>query len=233
MRVLRTHVQLRIAAACSVFAVPFSVLGVWLARADAGTVVRWASKETIIPGVSALVMALIVGALILKGRKLGVYIFLATSVIAILTGTLRAFVFHDVALGLYLILSSALAVGWSLWTLNELERSFFDPRLRWFQGLPKPIPGIECEIGDHRVRVSRLDREGAFVYSDRDRVPDNIGQISFVFRDRRINCHGVAVRTLDRVRPRSGVGIQFREMSADSRKVLGDFVESLKGEGYV
>jgi hypothetical protein len=170
---------------------------------------------------------------ILHGKKSGVFFAAGVWAATLAWGFLAALRFHDAGFGLYLIAVSALIFSWASWTLHELGRSFFDPQLHWFQGLPKPLPCVSCEISSSIVQVSRLDREGAFVFSSRGAVPEEIGPITFLFRDRRINCNGIAVRTLDRVRRRSGVGIQFNGMSADSKKNLGDFVESLKGEGYV
>ncbi len=136
--------------------------------------------------------------------------------------------------------------GLLIWLKREISRSFFDPRLRWFHGLPKPIAGLTCEIsigggssGEERTvsfGVCRIDQEGAFVF--KDLAPLESAEISrstpstlnFQFRERRIRCQGTLVRLMQ---DKLGAGFQFGNMSPDQHKQLGDFVEILRGEGYV
>lgn len=129
------------------------------------------------------------------------------------------------------------------WLARELSRSYFDPRLRWYQGLPEPLPGVTCWIrnaesdapGPVSFQVSRLDRDGAFVFfrrSDADAnkaIATHSPELVFKFRDHEVSCPASPRRVLIRG---TGAGFQFRTMSADRRKALGDFVEQLKGEGY-
>lgn len=134
---------------------------------------------------------------------------------------------------------------------RELSRSFLDPRIRWYQGLPRKIPGLRChlttEFGQVAFDVSRFDSEGAFVFRERADGPDQasrsavawlqgaasgsakIPELAFVFRDREVRCKGELRRALRRG---IGGGIEFKGLSPDARKELGDFVENLRGEGY-
>jgi hypothetical protein len=147
-------------------------------------------------------------------------------------------------LGFYTLILLAFFLLELLWLKIELQRSFFDPQLTWYQGLPKPIPGLKCELllGEKPIdmRVSRIDTEGAFIFS-LGRVTEIPGvlsvlvdrkklEMSFVFRDRKITCQGSPTLALDRG---VGGGIQFFGVSSDLKKEIGDFIEVLQGEGYV
>jgi hypothetical protein len=125
-----------------------------------------------------------------------------------------------------------------LWLRSEIGRSFFDPQLPWYQGAPKPMPGLRCQLllSEKRtidVKVGRLDAEGVFIFADTGvpalRARQKV-EIEFTLRDRTVRCHGYPMRALI---GGLGFGLQFRKLSPDLRKELGDFVESLKGEGYV
>jgi hypothetical protein len=124
-----------------------------------------------------------------------------------------------------------------------MGRSFFDPQLRWYQGLPRPIPGLKCRLPGASpksdFRVSRLDGDGAFIYVETEGtlkfsdLPES--EMIFSFRDRQVRCRGVPVRSLAKgagFAGEAGAGFQFRGMPPDSRKELGDFVEILRGEGH-
>lgn len=140
----------------------------------------------------------------------------------------------------YFTLGLAAFLGIALmWVRRESRRSFFDPKMRWFEGLPRPIPGLSCKVGKHEdFRVSRMDREGAFVFraagdsvagAFRGQAGEEV-ELAFAFRDRQVRCKGTPMRTLDETR---GAGFRFRDLPPDLRKELGDFVELLRGEGYV
>lgn len=128
------------------------------------------------------------------------------------------------------------------WLRHELGRSFFDPRLKWYHGMPKPLPGLNCTVswGDGEVscRVSRLDREGAFIFrnltGERSPLsklrPGIRSELTFFFRERQVKCTAMPMRALE---GNEGVGFQFLGLAPDTRKQLGDFIETLKGEGYV
>jgi hypothetical protein len=119
-----------------------------------------------------------------------------------------------------------------------MGRSFFDPRMAWYQGLPVPIPSLTCELQGAEFRVSRIDRDGAFLYRKRGPfaeaepaafAPKGPLSARFRFRDLEVECSGDPVTVIE---PGAGVGIRFSRMAPDSRKKLGDFVELLEGEGH-
>lgn len=146
-------------------------------------------------------------------------------------------------LGFLTVALLALYGGWLTWVKYELQRSFFDPRMSWYQGLPKPLPGVSCRLAwsdrELDLRVSRLDREGAFVFqaaTDAGRPTltklrtDVPSELTFNFRERSVRCTGLPVRALH---GDLGAGFQFYGLAPDLKKQLGDFIEILRGEGYV
>jgi hypothetical protein len=54
--------------------------------------------------------------------------------------------------------------------------------------------------------------------------------MAFYFRDRQIECQGRPILSLGQG---GGGGIQFLGATDDLNKDIGDFVELLRGEGYV
>jgi hypothetical protein len=130
----------------------------------------------------------------------------------------------------------------------EMGRSFFDPGLRWYQGMPKPIPGLKCRINKLETRseksgdldVCRLDQDGVFLfYSTKEGkltglLPSFFVErrlkITFYFRDTQVECQGTPILSLNNG---TGAGIQFLGAGDDQNKDMGDFVELLRGEGYV
>ena len=136
-----------------------------------------------------------------------------------------------------------------LW--RELERtcgqSAFDPQLKWYQGQPHSIPDLRAHLIVQGVaqicRVSRFDREGVFLFT-LDLSADWLGQaatqnrvqIEILFRDEVLSLSGQPIRIWTRSRAGSssqGMGLAFIDLSSDLRKQLGDWVEKLRGEGYV
>jgi hypothetical protein len=126
-----------------------------------------------------------------------------------------------------------------------MDRAFFNPKLKWYQGLPKPIPGLKCVVrhGDHEreLRVGRIGADGAFLFSNGAVLTDLIDwklrhrsrvktELNFIFRNRQVHCQGLPVRVLE---GNQGAGFQFCGMTPDTLKEMGDFIEVLRGEGYV
>ncbi len=145
---------------------------------------------------------------------------------------------HNPALGYLTLLLLGLFGMMTFWLSREISRSFFDPQTQWYQGLPKPLPGLECHVttgeGVTPFRVSRLDREGVFVFSETGRLTvlkaGQMAELLFKFREREVRCRGTPIRALQ---DGAGAGFQFSNMAPDMRKQLGDFIETLRGEGYV
>jgi hypothetical protein len=181
---------------------------------------------------------------ILAGKRLAYLISVLLASFWVLTSASVALRMNYPVLGFFTVGLFGLLCFQFYWLSIELGRSFFDPELNWYQGLPSMIPGLVCHLGngDRQVelKVSRMDRDGAFVFcksTEVEKVQIVLGLIqhsrlsaSFGFRSRIIQCFSRPILMADRG---MGIGIQFVQMSADSRKEVGDFVEALRGEGYV
>ena len=125
-----------------------------------------------------------------------------------------------------------------------MGRSFFDPRLSWYQGMPKPIPGLRCRLEKSLdLDVCRLDQDGAFLFYSANPSQDGKSQgvlpgllakrrlsMVFYFRDRQVECQGIPILSLKDGR---GMGVQFLGATDDLNKDIGDLLEFLRGEGYV
>jgi len=143
------------------------------------------------------------------------------------------------SLGFFTLFLTLFWSGLFFWLKYEMGRSFFDPQLCWYQTLPQAIPGVKCSLQvreGERVdfRVSRLDLDGTFVFSDAKQVSSarekSVVEMIFTFREHEVRCHGTLIRSLQK---NSGAGFQFQKMTPDAQKKLGDFVEVLRGEGHV
>lgn len=202
-----------------------------------------------------------------KGRRWALHL---TGLIAVgwcLVSIVLAILDQSFWLGVY---SLFLCVFWIfLWSsiYREMSRSFFDPQMSWYQGLPKPIPGLVCEMKipnikrgkpsllrrgklpeklsntlleaeTRKFRVSRMDRDGTFLYTSS--VPPKAGKrifptrardrvyLTFHYEGKEASCWGAPVRVLN---SELGMGLSFLYPSADMQKELGDFVEMIRGRG--
>ncbi|MGZ3689679.1 MAG: hypothetical protein ACXWPM_13025 [Bdellovibrionota bacterium] len=237
MRVLSTPGRLRLATAALFLCIPLAAIEIVIAsklpwwRIPARTLGMWS--------LSIFLICVPLAAWLSAGRRWALQLTtLFLSAWVILSGWI-AIRNHNTSVGFYAILLAFLFLTEMRWVRREMGRSFYDPLLPWFQGLPKPIPGLVCQLnvggGDaFPVQVSRMDREGAFLFHAREPLPAlKSGQrfdVDFDFRNRKFHCQARPMRALS---TGLGAGFQFQGLSADLRKELGDFVEVLRGEGYV
>jgi hypothetical protein len=137
-------------------------------------------------------------------------------------------------------LALALAVTFlTQWVRIEQQKSFVDSGARWYEGYPKALPGVKALIevpeGEVEFRVSRVSRDGIFVFSE---APQMTGWSERRRELVKLRLEGaeqamdLSVRFAHDFRDGLGGGLRFDGLSADQRKRLGDFVEQLKGEGY-
>ncbi len=242
MNVISVPIRLRIASSALFLCVPLVALEIVIV-----TRAPWWKLPYSIMGYWSLIFGLIcfpLSSWLAAGKKWAFNLTLGLSVvwaIASLGITIRM---QYPSLGFFTFFFLIFLGGALFWIKLELEKSFIDPQMHWYQGLPKPIPGLQCQVsfGEKatELRVSRMDKEGAFLFSQ-----SSGGKISptfvsllerkklemiFTFRDRRVTCQGVPTVTTSNGR---GAGIRFFGLSPDVKKEIGDFVEILRGEGYV
>jgi hypothetical protein len=136
------------------------------------------------------------------------------------------------------------------WLQFELHQSFFDPKIAWYHGQPKPIPELRCQLtsGEKSMnfKVSRIDRNGVFLFAnlptqdqELDETNGSSSSFSFLqerrqlelrlnFRENQVVCEGTPILSVHQ-----GVGVQFWNLAPDLKKEMIDFIEKLKGQGYV
>lgn len=197
---------------------------------------------------SALVALLVIplAVMIDRGRRWAFRVSMALGIAWSAFAVLASVWGRNTGLGYYSVLLSGYWVLIYYVLRGELERSFLDPRVQWYQGAPRPVPGLSCVVlsgegqgQDQELRVSRLDEDGVFLFGGsaalEKKSPMNL---RLRYRGKELPCRGVPVAVLEgaaqgRAAAKGGVGFQFEGMSPDARKRLGDFVEELRGEGHV
>ncbi len=149
--------------------------------------------------------------------------------------------FQEFWLALVVVGITVYWVGYLSALRTELRRSFLYPKRTWYQGLPVAVPGLKCEVILHaqsvNYLVSRLDRQGVFVFKKRLNGVD-VGSlrrsgpvaIRVEFESNVVSIFGKVIRVWENG---VGIGLKFVNLSGDSQKDLGDMVEKLRGCGYV
>jgi hypothetical protein len=173
---------------------------------------------------------------LLKGKRWSLIAVRAFSITWVALSAWVAIRTHNPTLGFFTVILMLFFLSLTRWLDREISRSFFDPQLRWYQRVPKPIAGLKCHVilGSNtlEMKVSRIDGEGAFLFTEKSESDPiwKAAQLRFSFRDRHIFCEGKPIRSLVRA---VGAGFYFTQMSPDRKKELNDFIEVLRGEGYV
>lgn len=151
---------------------------------------------------------------------------------------------------LWAVLMSGVSTLLVAWTRHEQKKSYFDPELRWFQGWPVAIPRLAAVVlGDRpfpekALRVCRLDEQGAFLFSvGAGQIPEKTEvELELRYEDshqeRKARITGTVVRQFECRASMSnpgdwGLGIQFHAQDPDAKKEFRDFIEVLRGEGYI
>jgi hypothetical protein len=149
---------------------------------------------------------------------------------------------------LWSVVVAAVCVGVLGWTRFEQKKSYFDPKMNWFEGRPQAIPGLQVRILMNEgapavLRVCRLDQDGLFAYSSYGSIfPDSRVELELYLGDphheRRARIKGDVVRqfekrSVNRLSGDWGVGVRFHPQTPDETKDFRDFLEVLRGEGYI
>jgi hypothetical protein len=242
MRVILVPARLRIAAALLFLCVPLAAFEtIIVTRAPWW---RLPYRSITVWSIAVFFICLPMAVWLMRGKRIALNLAQFFLGMWLLLNTIVAVRLRNPTLGFFTLLLLALFGAILFWLTHELRRSFLDPRLRWYQGLPKPLPGLTCRVlaGEQELdcRVSRLDREGAFVFRSGARVNDRgsmstlrtdvKSDLTFIFRERTVRCEAFPMIVLD---GDQGAGFQFHGLAPDLRKQLGDFIETLKGEGHV
>ncbi|MEN9723450.1 MAG: hypothetical protein RJB38_1436 [Pseudomonadota bacterium] len=134
------------------------------------------------------------------------------------------------------------------WALREQRRSYFYSGVQWFEGTPQAIPGLRAAIStvdssQQELSVCRIDSEGLFAVSQSGRlVPWADVDVELRFgvqhEERKIRVRGIVVRQFEgrswhRNGSDWGIGVRFVSLTPDCKKDLVEFLEVLRGEGYI
>lgn len=248
MRILKTPTRLKWAVALLFLSVPLSILQIFVAARA-----QWWSlplRQILVIGCLVGMICGFFGTFIIRGKRWAVTCVNIASICWTLFSALHAFRMEHYGLAFYSVFIAFYGLTLAFFLSLETQRSFFDPRMKWFQGAPEKIPGLKCRFMESdanlELKVGRFDEDGAFLYADAQAQSEKLKallsdkksakkllklvNVGFEFQNRKIQCSGNVISVLEYG---AGVGIQFRAMDFDSRKDLGDFVEGLKGIGYV
>jgi hypothetical protein len=152
------------------------------------------------------------------------------------------------SLGVFAVLLIGFSLAMIAMVDHERARSYLDPRMQWFEGRPRFIPGMRAAITPTAAepaafsdsapwRVARLDREGVFLFecsSPVREIPpfilsDARVKLMLEFHGTRVSVEGEPVTVLT---SRRGVGLKLRPGTLDESTGLGLLVEAVRGVGY-
>ncbi len=109
-------------------------------------------------------------------------------------------------------------------------RAPFRPRCAWHETYPAAMPYLEASWNGELYRVSSFDASGVFLFRHEYGAPLAVGELKLTFHEQSMYMRGRILTHLDRCH---GVGILFTEVDADRIKACADFLEKLRGRGYV
>jgi hypothetical protein len=235
MKVLSVPRGLKWAAAAVFLTVPIAAIqSVIMARAP-----WWALPVRAMETASlwAAACSIFISWFLLRGRRSFYWVLAGAGALWLLLSVLGAIRTQNPGMGFFSIFLGVYFGLMTSWVKSELERSYFDPDMRWFEGAPHSISSLSCDVfaGEKKIaaKVSRLDEEGTFIFSEGADLPvsRSKSELIFRFRDREVRCFGFPMLVFKR--NAEGVGFRFGENTPDQEKELGDFIETLRGEGYV
>jgi len=151
--------------------------------------------------------------------------------------------------GLWAVAVCALCTVLLAWTRHEQKKSYFDPEMPWFQGLPVAIPRLTAWVISGAVpvgselQVCRLDAGGIFAFSRSGSIVPRT-EVEIELRhgephsERKTRITGTVVRQFEGRSSKCesgdwGVGIRFHPLEPDAEKDFLDFLEVLRGEGCI
>jgi hypothetical protein len=236
MKVISAPSGLKWAAAAVFLTVPIAMLqAIVMARAP-----WWALplRSMAISAIWATLASVFVSVFLLRARRGFYWVLVGLGTLWAVLSALAAIRSRNPGMGFFTIFLGVFLGLLASWVKHEFGRSFFDPAMEWFEGAPHSIPAVDCEVGEGarktRLKVSRLDEEGAFLYrlgTLEVPVRKSRMELAFHFRDREVRC--TAMPMLLFKRNSEGVGFRFEGNTPDQQKELSDFIETLRGEGYV
>ncbi len=232
--------RLRLASSLLLLSVPFAVLQAILASGAP----LWNLPRDRIGFVALLALALFLPLVhwLNSGKIWALWLTAITALSWFLVSMFSAFHLVSFWMAIFVTFLGAYWLVTCLWLRAELQKSYFDPQMKWYHGAPEAIAGLSAEIVEGgplgEFRVCRFDRDGAFVFrssaqseekAELRRPPKRLA-VAFRYRGREVLVNGAVIKVIGQG---DGFGFRFAAPSPDLQKDLGDFIERLKGEGYV
>jgi hypothetical protein len=186
---------------------------------------------------------------LIVGRRGAWQVLAAVCTLICLALLLNAAWMRGTVQGLWAVAVCAICTALLAWTRHEQQKSYFDPGMPWFQGLPVAIPRLTAAVisgsvsTSDELQVCRLDACGVFVFSRSGTIVPRT-EVEIELRhgephsERKTRITGTVVRQFEgRSSKREsgdwGVGIQFHPLEPDAEKDFRDFLEVLRGEGCI
>ena len=154
---------------------------------------------------------------------------------------LRSLILRGTLQGVWTLTVMAILLALMSWIRIELGRPYFDPRMSWFTGLPRAIANVEASLSwgakqqaqPAGLKVARLGSEGVFLFTPAEiQEVARALEVELSFRGRKVRVTGDVVRQFSHPGAGFGLGIRFGQCSPDLKKDLGDFISSIRSEGY-
>jgi hypothetical protein len=162
MKVIFAPARLKIAGALLLMAVPIAALETILVTRAPWW--RLPQRSMLIWSTSALFLTLPLMAWVIQGRKWAVRACALFFSIWIFLNFVVSYRIHSGALGFFNLALCAFAAGLLVLIAREMNRSFFDSGVQWFQRTPAPMPRVRCRLTSEDTqldcRVGRIDRDG-------------------------------------------------------------------------
>jgi hypothetical protein len=205
--------------------------------------------ELLLAGWIALVMVAPISWRLIMGRRGAWHALAAICALVCLGLLLQAAWMRGTIQGLWAVVVCGLCTVLLAWTRQEQRKSYFDPGMPWFQGLPVAIPRLTASMmsgavpASGELQVCRLDSGGVFVFSRAGSIVPRT-EVELELRhgephsERKTRITGTVVRQFEGRSSKCesgdwGVGIQFHPLEPDAEKDFRDFLEVLRGEGCI
>jgi len=190
---------------------------------------------------------------ILSGRKWAYYFLGCLLVTWSILNIFWSLYSSDYWLSIFTVLQIFVLVFIFNFIRNGFKKSYFDPQTKWYQKTPSPIPRVTADVfikkEDQLLRiydggefkVGRLDDEGTYLFLShfsklkyskkiKKELKNNNLIVSLKFNNKNIYCQGKVITFLASC---FGVGISFFPKDMEEQRSLQNFIEELKGDGYV
>jgi hypothetical protein len=224
-------------AALLLLSMPIFALNLWVMNKGAWSKLLDPWKLQVL-GVEAL-WTLMTARFILQASWAGFWLFFVMSSVIVCANLYFLFALKNYALAFYALFLLIMAGLYLLNLYKLLHEPYYRSGKKWFEGLPRFVPNIQAEIKSQAqgaetspARVSRLNHEGCYLYSEKAGLAafNAPSEVVLKLGDLRLEC---AVELITRSSDGMGQGLRFLADSADRQKDIRDFIDRVRSSGYV